>query len=800
MVSTVQDFNRQKKLDVDSVSGTPTVDKATPIIVKGASTESIDEEHITDSSDSLSYALPQETDLFDIKPNVSGYIDGVYVFSYQTADIFVEILDSNDNVIATSSITTINADNFEWVSLSQSDYSRELSDEQISVRIDNDSEDLVQTELYTYSYDGDGIEITNSEQATGYRFNGTRTLSESKTGNGDIVIDFTNISDAQDIAVYDQNDNLLDYEIEDLDTTSETAVLWCYNSWVRDGSTQAKVVYGDNSDNTDNSNTTGTWSNDGADIAYHLENSSDSTGNSTATVTGATTTDNGQIDGAYDFDGTDDNIETDHTTDYSATGFTIIAWFNSDNVSDTAGRLVNQDTTGSNDLWRILNDDSNSDGTDEVNFDLFGASSPRLSSTSINSGEWYLVIGYYNGSNNDGSAELFLDDTSQATATETSPTSANQNLTIGAAAGTNEQNFDGRVDEVRMYTGVETGNSTKSDWVQAEYDASPKAGQVFFSQQAAEDTTTVQTISAPTSTVNSVTPNPQVNAGAVTVSSPVSTVNANSVNPSVFTDLTLSAPVSTVQAGTPAPAVTGGATTANAPTSTVNAVTPNPTITLGETIRAPESTVTATTPNPAVKGGLEEIVAPVSTVNAVNPEPKIFTDKTINARVSTIQAVTQDPTLQAGPTTVTMPETTVQAVTPNPDVVTIVDINVVQPTQALITNPTKYALMDSHTFKQNDVGDKVSATLEDDNGAIDLTGIDDVTLVIEDTDGNQVMDKSVNVTDSANGEVEYEWVSGDPIETIGVYRAEFKIIDGAGDTETVPNNGYVSLKVEDELG
>jgi len=76
-------------------------------------------------------------------------------------------------------------------------------------------------------------------------------VSDSKTGNGDIVIDFSNVSDAQDIAVYDQNGNLLDYEIEDLDTTNETGVLWAYNNWVRDDSTQAQIAYGNNSANTD---------------------------------------------------------------------------------------------------------------------------------------------------------------------------------------------------------------------------------------------------------------------------------------------------------------------------------------------------------------------------------------------------------------------------------------------------------------------------------------------------------------------------------------------------------------------
>jgi len=67
---------------------------------------------------------------------------------------------------------------------------------------------------------------------------------ESTTGTGEIVLDWSNISSQADIGVYDENGNLLDYYFESFDATNETAVIWVYRDWVRDGTVQAKIAYG----------------------------------------------------------------------------------------------------------------------------------------------------------------------------------------------------------------------------------------------------------------------------------------------------------------------------------------------------------------------------------------------------------------------------------------------------------------------------------------------------------------------------------------------------------------------------
>ncbi len=136
---------------------------------------------------------------------------------------------------------------------------------------------------------------------------------DSTTGTGTIVLDWTNISDKSDIAVYDENKNLLDYYFEEFDTTNKTAVIWVYRDWVRDGSTQAQIAYGNGPSDRSvtketvfdkETNLVGGWllNEDSGNALDVTSNNND------GTVHGATQGATGQVDGAYDFDGSDDYV------------------------------------------------------------------------------------------------------------------------------------------------------------------------------------------------------------------------------------------------------------------------------------------------------------------------------------------------------------------------------------------------------------------------------------------------------------------------------------------------------------
>jgi hypothetical protein len=120
--------------------------------------------------------------------------------------------------------------------------------------------------------------------------------------------------------------------------------------------------------------------------------------------------------------------------------------------------------------------------------------------------------------------------------------------------------------------------------------------------------------------------------------------------------------------------------------------------------------------------------------------------------------------------------------------------------ESIITNKDRFVVMSDHTFKQGDLGDELEAVLKDENGVLDLSQVSKVELVMQDRSGVKVLDEEVTISNGVQGEVEYQWSSGDPIEEPGVFRVEFRITDSVGDTETVPNDGFNVIEVEEEIG
>jgi len=126
-------------------------------------------------------------------------------------------------------------------------------------------------------------------------------------------------------------------------------------------------------------------------------------------------------------------------------------------------------------------------------------------------------------------------------------------------------------------------------------------------------------------------------------------------------------------------------------------------------------------------------------------------------------------------------------------------LNIEGLTEAIIKKPNRFVTMQNRTFKQGDLGDELQATLRDKNGKIDLSQISSVDFVARDSKKNKVLDEQVTISDPANGVIQYQWRQGDFIEDAGVYQGEFRINDNAGNTETVPNDGYVTIEIEEEI-
>lgn len=625
---------------------------------------------------------------------------------------------------------------------------------------------------------------------------------DSTTGNGDIVIDFANISDAQDIACYDQNDNLLDYEIEELDTTNNTAVIWVYNSWTRDDTAQLKVAYGDNSANTDRQNVTGTWGNTGqnTEAAYHLDESSGSTIDSTSnnrdsvTTTGTTFNVNGVFDGARGFDGSDDGIEFGSNSEYNYSEVTVVVSINADALSTGTSQTIVGADEGSFEGYKIVADND----SDTLIFSFFGGGATKqVTSSTISTGTNYILAFTVDQANSVG--ELFLDSTSQGTASgQYDLANGDDNFGIGFSPFQDGRYFDGVIDEVRVHS-----EKKSNTWIQAEYDASPKAGQVFFSQQAAETTTPTvnQTVSdgltfnENVASILQFTASDSLTMQENTPSTLIDTLTDNvgfteNLQSTLLQTLTDQLDFTENEAFTLVDTLSDQLTFSDQVLFGAISVTTSDNLTFGENL---DSLIKDQLTDQLV---LQENLA--STIKDSISDQVQFQE---NFEVAITQLLTDQLSLQEN-VAATLADTLTDQLTLEDQITAtlLTDLDVTLPTKALITNKNKFAVMESHTFKEGDVGDKLKATLEDEDGAIDVSGAKDVKLQIKDRSGTKQLDESMTITDGVNGKVEYKWQSGDhPIENAGVYRAEFDIIDANDEPETVPNDGFNTIEIEEQV-
>ncbi len=543
----LNEYNKRKELSVDSVSGTPQIGKAQPVIISGETVvqevdgwedgdlssnpqwtelfgqssidNTIQSSVVKNGSNALEVSVSSGTSSIETLAQDRGTgsvsdgdkystwfrVTGEQIFEFGlgsgsgqfgSGNDFVSVAVDANNDVNISSETQITADvtsisDNEWFRL-EIELNPSQSEAVLRVHDTNNSliaDDTVSTNgasAYQYVKIQAGGLNSNSNvngyfDDVSYSSNSTSTLKDdSKTGNGDIVIDFANISGPEDIAVFDQNDNLLNYEIESLDTVAETAVLWVYKDWVRDGTTQAQLAYGSNVSNTDRQNVTGTWDAD-ADVQAAYAQSSIPTPDRTSNNNDLSVTGGSKVDGEFgeaisyalpDFAEDGDCINTDNA-------FTISFWYRASGAGndgiliETRGSIFG---TGAFVEYGI-------GGTGVITFGLQpdSGSTIKISSSRIDDGNYHFVVCRHDTSLQE--IELFVDDVSQAKADVSGfgNTESGANIVIG---GEGDFEIDGDVDEFKAFS-----RSLSVEYQKSEFDASPTGGQTFFSQKAAEPLT-----------------------------------------------------------------------------------------------------------------------------------------------------------------------------------------------------------------------------------------------------------------------------------------------------------------------
>lgn len=108
------------------------------------------------------------------------------------------------------------------------------------------------------------------------------------------------------------------------------------------------------------------------------------------------------------------------------------------------------------------------------------------------------------------------------------------------------------------------------------------------------------------------------------------------------------------------------------------------------------------------------------------------------------------------------------------------------------------------SIKNGDTAPAYVVDLQDDvdstPAAIDLTSATSVTMKMRltGTTGAPALNAAMAITTAASGRCTYEWQAGNTAAP-GTYDVEFEILWSDGTIETVPNTGYLTVEITDDL-
>lgn len=103
-------------------------------------------------------------------------------------------------------------------------------------------------------------------------------------------------------------------------------------------------------------------------------------------------------------------------------------------------------------------------------------------------------------------------------------------------------------------------------------------------------------------------------------------------------------------------------------------------------------------------------------------------------------------------------------------------------------------------IKQNDTSPTIQATLKDAAGVVvPVTGATIVFNMRPRGSTDPTISRGAGtVVDGAGGVVAYPWQDGDTAIT-GTYDAEFEVTYSGGGIETFPNDGWIGVKITDDI-
>lgn len=101
-------------------------------------------------------------------------------------------------------------------------------------------------------------------------------------------------------------------------------------------------------------------------------------------------------------------------------------------------------------------------------------------------------------------------------------------------------------------------------------------------------------------------------------------------------------------------------------------------------------------------------------------------------------------------------------------------------------------------IKQGDTRPKYVAVLTSNGTPIDLTNATSIKFLMRVEGQAPKINAAAAFTDRPNGQVTYTWTGSDT-DTVATYQGEFEITWSDGGVETVPNDGYLRIEIEDDI-
>lgn len=102
-------------------------------------------------------------------------------------------------------------------------------------------------------------------------------------------------------------------------------------------------------------------------------------------------------------------------------------------------------------------------------------------------------------------------------------------------------------------------------------------------------------------------------------------------------------------------------------------------------------------------------------------------------------------------------------------------------------------------IKRHDTRPVLEAQIQDATGAaVDLTGCTVRFLMLSTAGGQPKINAACAIIDPTVGKVRYIWHEGDT-DTSGDYYAEFEVTFPDGSVYTVPNDGFLTIKIQRDI-